>query len=275
MKKRIFIGFFIGCVVLTASIICFVEPYFRSASLCRDIEAGQTEEAIIKIENMNDVNCGTAPKFMKPMLNVFEHNIDLPLVVACKNGNYQVAEKLLRKGADPNKYYEGGFTAVEAVFVSDSQNELAMIKLLANYGADVTKAESASSPLFKAARKMIYTKNAERKSYLSECIKYLLMFDKNLVDEKGISILHYAVIVDDISLTEQLLEEKQLINLTTDNGQTALFEAVKNNSYEAVKLLVNSGIEISKEDSTGRTAYDYAVERGFDDVALLLEESLE
>ena len=147
-----------------------------------------------------------------------------------------------------------------------------MIKLLVDYGADVTKAESTSSPLFEAARKMIYTKSEERKNYLADCIRYLLIFDKKLVDEKGISILHYAVMADNISLIKQLLEdEKQLINLTIDNGQTVLFEAVKNNSFEVVNLLIKSGLEKNIVDSTGRTAYDYAVENGFDNIALFLE----
>ena len=268
MKKKIFIG----CVVLMFAIKSFVAPYFESASLCRYIEKGQTEEVIMKIENMEDVNCGTAPMFMKSMLNALDYDIELPLILACKEGNYQVAEALLKKGADPNKYYEGGFTAAEALFAGNPLNELEMIKLLVNYGADVTIAESASSPLFEAARKMIYTNSEERKDYLAECIEYLLMYDKNLVDENGISILHYAVMADNISLIKQLLEdEKQLINLTIDNGQTVLFEAVKNNSFEVVNLLIKSGLEKNIVDSTGRTAYDYAVENGFDNIALFLE----
>ena len=78
MKKKIFIG----CVVLMIAIKSFVAPYFESNSLCRDIEAGRTEDAIIKIENMEDVNCFTAPIFMKSVLNVLEYNIDLPLILA-------------------------------------------------------------------------------------------------------------------------------------------------------------------------------------------------
>lgn len=268
MKKMLFLG----CVVLMIIVINLMMPYLESVSLCQDIEAGRTEDAIIKIDNMKDVNCGTAPVFMKSILNAFEYGVDLPLIVACKKGNYQVAEALLKNGADPNMYYEGGFTAVEAVFASNSSNELDMVMLLANYGADVTKAGSGTTPLFKSARKMIYAKDEERKSYFAECVKCLLMYDENLVDEKGVSILNYAVVADNIPLIKQLLEdEKQLINLPADNGQTVLFEAVKNDSLEVVKLLIKNGADKNIMDSTGRTAYDYAVESGYDNIALFLE----
>ena len=268
MKKTVFWG----CIILMIVISSLLMPYWESISLCKDIEAGKTEDAILKIENMEDVNCGTAPIFMKSALNAVEYNIDLPLILACKKGDYQVAEKLLEKGADPNKYYEGGFTAAEAVFAGNSLNELEMIKLLADYGADMSKAGSSSSPLFEVAKKMIYTDSEDRGDYLAECIKYLLLFDEKLVDENGFSILYYAVVADNVSLIKQLTEEEQLINLSVDNGQTVLFEAVKNNSLETVKLLVENGANKNIEDDTGRKAYDYAVENGYDDIALFLNQ---
>lgn len=268
MKKKIFLG----CVVIMLIAGNFMVPYLKSVSLCRDIEAGRTEEAILKINNMKMVNCGTAPIFVKPILNALEYNIDLPLIVACKKGNYQIAEALLKKGADPNKYYKDGFTAVEAVIISNSSNELDMIKLLTAYDADVTFGESIKSPLFEVARRMVYAKDEERKNYFASCVMYLMQFDKQLIDDKGYSILYYAVVADNEPLIRQLLEdEKSLINFTTENMQTVLFEAVKNNSLMIVELLLENGADKKVVDSTGKTAYDYAVENGYEEIAVLLE----
>ena len=258
MKKYIIIG----GVVLIVKILKWVMPYLESASLCETIEKGETELAIEKIENMKDINCGPYPEIVKSILNAVEYNIDLPLIVACKKGNYLVVEELLKKGADPNKYYTGGFTAAEAVFAGNTYCELEILKLLISYGADVTKSASGTSPLFCAARKMLYT-NGERREYFTSCVKYLFMHDENLLDEKGYSLLYYAVWSDNVLLMKYLMEnEKHLIDLTASNGQTVLFEAVKKNSLEMVKVLIEKGADKSVVDSKGRTAYDYAVESG-------------
>lgn len=187
----------------------FIVPYLESKTLCKAIEAGRTEEAIDKINKMKNVNCSTAPDMIRPILNLLEKDTDLPLIAACKAGNVSVVEALLKNGADCNKYLEGGFTAAEAIFCGNYNKEFEILKLLIYYDADVTKTASGISPLFRAARKMIYSDDEKRKTYLAKCVEMLLIYDDNLIDDNGMSILHYAVKADNIALARVILEKEK------------------------------------------------------------------
>lgn len=247
-------------------------PYLKSSFLCRDIRNGRTYEAIYTIKNMRNVNSCTAPEWLRPILNRVEYDIETPLIVACKEGNYQVVQALLEEGAEPNKYFEKGFSPIEAVFAGNHSNEIEMIKLLVSYGADVTKYGGNTSPLFHAASKMIYTKDKNRSEQFAECVIYLLKYDTELVDGKGNSVLHYAAAANNILLVGHLIEtEEHLLNHKADNGQTPLIWATKKNSLDTVSLLIAEGVDIDIMDNDGKTAYDYAITCGNEEIVELLK----
>lgn len=229
----------------TTGILATVSSYTEISKLCDDIKSNKTEEALVKIKKINNVNKGTAPELLRPFLNMLEYEIELPLIVACQEGNAEVVKVLLERGADPNKAYKKGFTAAESVFSANSHNELEILKLLVDYGGDVSKSESGNSPLFEAAQKMIYASDVNRKSEFAECVKFLLMYDSNLIDDKGYTILHYAVMAENLELTEYLIKtENQLLNYVNDYGETALSIAIDKDNQEIIKILKdNTGDE--------------------------------
>ena len=270
MKKAVFIGSIF--VILLG--IFIIMPFYKSSSLCTSIKTGQTEDAIVKIDKMQNVNGVECPPWIRNFLNRLDYEVEIPLIEACKKGNYQVVDALLNEGADPNWFYEGGFTAAEAVFVGNSLNELEMLKLLKKYDADLTMAECGTSPLFLAARKMIYSENIEQKVNYADCVTYLLQYDTNLIDEKGYSILYYATLADDLQLMGEIISShRELINHVSANGQTPIFEAVKNNSVEAVRLLKEKGAALDVINANGESLHEYAVQYGNEEIEEILIEN--
>lgn len=57
----------------------------------------------------------------------------------------------------------------------------------------------------------------------------------------------------------------------SSDGITVLMFAAKDSSPDMVKLLLDYGADKTIVDETGRTAYDYAVERGNSEIAELLK----
>ena len=53
-------------------------------------------------------------------------------------------------------------------------------------------------------------------------------------------------------------------------GNTALIVAAQNNQIEIAQLLLDRGASKSITDGSGKTAYDYAVEKGYEEIARLL-----
>ncbi|MBI4399242.1 ankyrin repeat domain-containing protein [Candidatus Micrarchaeota archaeon] len=70
--------------------------------------------------------------------------------------------------------------------------------------------------------------------------------------------LHYAVIIQDTSLINSLLDEGHDVNETGSRGYTSLHLAVKLGDIEIINLLLNRGANPLAEDKKGKTPFDIA-----------------
>ena len=61
--------------------------------------------------------------------------------------------------------------------------------------------------------------------------------------------------------------------IVANDGSTSLIQAVHGNSYDTCKLLIEYGADKSIVDNTGKTAYDYALENGNQDIIKLFSEA--
>jgi len=109
---------------------------------------------------------------------------------------------------------------------------LKILEQLEAYGADFTRTESDETPLFLAARKMLYAgDNKESAQRNAECVRYLMQFDKNVTEPDGDNILLYAVIVEDYQLVEDIFKlYPELIYQSSPEGLSILEYAEKNAS---------------------------------------------
>jgi hypothetical protein len=80
------------------------------------------------------LNEGVDPEGTRTRLGrLFSRRAFSPLVAACREGHGDVAETLLRRGADPNRRDETGTTPIAAASLSGN---LSTVKLLLQRGAD-------------------------------------------------------------------------------------------------------------------------------------------
>jgi len=234
------------------------------------IDEGKNKEAIQLIGNTNNVNKYSAPLFLRRILNAVEADIDLPLVYACEEDNYEVVEALLKKGADPNKYLEGSWSPIEAAFVNKNDDRFKISKLLIEHGADVNLYGSWSSALFEEASHFIF--GVEDEVLSNKIVNLLLENGAKPFDEDNNSVLHFSVAGNSRLISENLIKTQLIsINHINTQGQTPLMWGAEKNAIDTVKLLIEKGADKSIIDANGKTAYDYAVEGNYVEIAKMLK----
>ena len=274
MKKALVIS---AAMLITALIIwgaCSIIPHANSAQLCDLIYQGNTKEAIEKINRTKNVNCYTAPLWSRRFYNAVETDIDLPLVAACEMGNYEVVKALLNKGADPNMYLESGWSPIEVLFVRNHKNRIDIAKELIAHGVDVDGYGSHESALFVELQRLLHSQNLSEDdlAIITESISLLIEEGASLADSRSNSIMHYLAASGDVVLLERLaVAHANLINQANTKGETPLMWAASHNSAEGVAYLLENGAEITLKNAENKTAYDYAIEQGYTDLAKLIK----
>ena len=263
-------------VSLTAFAAVKIYSYMEVTALCGQIQAGENIDT-------NIANAITAPLFIRPLLNMIEADIDIPLVEACYYKNLQAVEVLLDNGADPNFYLDGGWSPMEAAAVGCSRNpekSLTIMKLLYEHGADIDGFGSHGTALYHVCIGLI----GERKNEEQELEILFWLLDNGadpIVGASNTTVLHFAVRSANPELIPVLIEQYGLdVNARGYKQKTPLISAV---CYEVdsqdeqitkaiVMELLAHGADATAADEDGKTAYDYAVERGYDEVAALLDQ---
>lgn len=261
-------------VTLAAFVVVKIYSYMEVTALCGQIQAGENIDT-------NIANATTAPLFIRPLLNMIEAGIDIPLVEACYYKNLQAVEVLLDNGADSNFYLDGGWSPMEAAAVGCSrypEESLTIMKLLYEHGADIDGFGSHGTALYHVCIGLI----GERKNEEQELEILFWLLDNGadpIVGASNTTVLHFAVRSANPELIPILIEQYDLdVNAHGGMQKTPLISAVcyevdsqdEQITKEIVTELLAHGADASAVDEDGKTAYDYAVERGYDEVAALL-----
>lgn len=270
MKVIVFIALTIAAVIGVVEVFC----YLNIAKICTLIEQGNTQSAIQYIENTPNVNRYSAPLWMRGAINnLFERDIQLPLVVACSAGNTEVVDVLLKQGADPNRYLEENWSPMEAAIIGKSEMRLDVIKMLLANGADVNQFGSQQSALFAEVQTLMFDHEVTsvELALTRDVITLLLENDVCLVEEDGTTLLHYLSYAGHLTLLDAFYPECcQYLNAQNDRGQTPLMWAARGGEISAAVWLMDNGANKDALDLTGKTAYDYAAEKGYTEIAELL-----
>ncbi|CAF0957382.1 unnamed protein product [Brachionus calyciflorus] len=194
----------------------------------------------------------------------------LPLCIACEYNQYEIAELLIKYGADLNQfdYYEQNCL----IYACDT-GDLNLIKLLVENGADIKKCESNGAyPLHVA----INRKNDEICDYL-----IYQGVEINAIDKMGCTPLALAINNDYLYMINKLLLLGADPNQVDNNGDTPLIKSIwlsMNSSFKndeifyLVKRLVECGADINAKNESGRTALFTAIYQNNTEIALYLIE---
>jgi ankyrin repeat protein len=193
-----------------------------------------------------------------------------PLLVATQNRYYKLASYLLDKGADPNLANKGGWTPL--YLATDNRNieggdypvrqtdmnDLEFIQLLLNKGADVN------------ARMIDSTETRT-------------VFTNQWLDERGATAFLRASQSGDLPLMKMLLARGADPRIATTLNVNALqvasgigwvegitFEHSPEQTLEAVRLLLDLGLDPNVQALTGRVALHGAAHKGATEVVKLL-----
>ena len=254
--------------------------YCEINKLCDKIEAGAEIET-----NVSDAY--TAPKFFEKILLVLDipQRLRSPLLTACYFGNVQAVEELLENGADPDTSLFGWNALENAVHSHCSEkNRYNIIRLLVNHGANVNafcSSQKDGEIIWSLPGKIRFTTDEQEIYYLEQTILLLASNGSVLLSSGNWSLIHHIAPCNDCVFMEKIIYEydlKKYINdQTTILGYSplicsiVLFKGKESDHKEMIKLLLREGADVTLKDSKGKTAYDYAIENGYYELAEMIK----
>ena len=167
------------------------------------------------------------------------------LIAAVLKGDLAGARTALQRGADANARALGVYTALYYAVGSDN---LEMVSLLLDRGANINLASDGTTPIYTAAAHDNL-----------EMVRFLL--------DRGADIKHGLLLgggtILNLDMVKFLVEHGADINNRFGyNGNTVLHYAVLSNRLDLVRYLVESGININARNNFGETAASKAYDEG-------------
>lgn len=193
--------------------------------------------------------------------------LNMALIAAARQGDAAAVADLLARGASVHASDERGATALIAAAY---QNHLEIARLLIEAGADVNMQDDTRQSAY-----LIPTADG----YL-ELLKLTLQAgaDVHSLDSYNGTGLIRAADRGHVEIIQELLKTDIDLDHVNRLGWTALLEAIilgdgGPRHTEVVRLLVEAGADVSLADGHGVTPLTHARERGFEEIAAILENA--
>lgn len=280
MKKRLLLLTAVICIVggimLTA---WFNSDYYYAKKLVRAIRSND----LTSVEHIIEEKPSCVGTYPQPMLEkIFntiteDRGMNYPLSEACETGNFEIVKALIEAGADPN--CNAGYPPLSITYLRKRDNWYPISLYLIENGASLDYVTESSGEKSAALIDIMNRRpGGANPEYVPENEKDVLdafyyaieHCDHNKVN--WTRVLLRGVSSNRIEIVDFLLNENYCnINDTDSSGWTALMQSVSGiPKPEMVQFLLDKGADKSIIDSKGKTAYDYAIENGNNDIVFLL-----
>lgn len=174
---------------------------------------------------------------------------ETPLIAAIKQGSYAMTENLLRHGANVNENSNKNFPGFFPLDIAIQENDHKTVKLLIENGASVETKKYGPSVVETAI------------TYASAEILQTLITAGAQIDGKTLTsketMLSYAIQGGRTEHAEVLLKNSVDVNITNDDGSTALYYAHKAGNKE----LADKILDLSSEETTNISIDKYKEEQ--------------
>ncbi|WP_257294942.1 ankyrin repeat domain-containing protein [Endozoicomonas sp. YOMI1] len=200
-------------------------------------------------------------------VNVRDEEGFTPLHFAAKNGQLELFNHLLEKGADKYARTNSGQMVLE-IARSNGQNTAKMLESLDNAGLDV------SEPCDSEGRTMVaYAAKNRQWKLVDSLISRGAEIDLWENEEYKYTSLHYAALTDQKDIVSELLKRNANANLPHIDGNSAIHFAVSDFNWHhqedvtdrrdiLVDLIENTKADINAQGYEGRTALHIAAHQG-------------
>jgi len=195
-----------------------------------------------------------------------------PLLVAAQNRYYKLGAFLLDQGADPNLANTGGWTPL--YLATDNRN-------IENGDYPVRKGDMDHLDFIR----LLLDKGAEVNARMKDSTEMRTVFTNQWLDEHGATAFLRASQSGDLALMKLLVARGADPKIATTLGVTALhvaagigwvegitYEWSKEDTLEAVRMLLDLGLDVNAQADTGRVAMHGAAHKGATAVVQLLAD---
>lgn len=198
--------------------------------------------------------------------------LDYPLETAIQNDNVDAVKILLEHGAKPNKKHKfsGNKTGCLEMAIAFGNTEI--VQTLLEHGAKTDFAPRALGIYVQNIYNGVDTKEGFSKMYQLLVENDILEENEKEKGELFLTVARY----NHLEIAEYLMDcQNYSVQYHNSDGQTALHICCKSaygrGKYEFAEYLLAKGIDPKETDTFGKTAYDYAVENGYTELAELLK----
>lgn len=247
-----------GAIVLGLVFLLYMDgyypPYIHAKKLIQAIETEDVAKVQELLENGVDPN---VPSFRPSWVDVLlEGSPERPLSIACRKANLEIVKLLIEHGATAEPNPDTGWCPLWKTIRSFQPDDVEIVSLLLENGADPINVGTYEDPGPLVAAKMRPLKYDETKANGT-------FFGKEYDEEtaKGIT-----------EIVRMLLGD-QSINIRNGYDQTLLVISVQKENLYLAEYLLSAGCDTSLKDYYGKTALDYALESGNEDLIALLSDT--
>ncbi|WP_265039233.1 ankyrin repeat domain-containing protein [Wolbachia endosymbiont (group A) of Yponomeuta plumbellus] len=222
-----------------------------------------------------------------------------PLHWAAYKGHLEVAEFLVKKGADINAADKGPY-GKKSIHVAAENNSKDIIEFFLSKGVSINDTDKQGyTPLRYAAwRGRLEVAKFLIEEYANSIFKYnngstlpcnaslgnhldiikCSMGEKNILeirDNGGRVPLHYAAYNGKLDVVKYFVDEGKVdVNLRDNDGQVPLHSASWSGHLDVVEYLISKGADINAKDKDGKTPLDVATDQKHNDVVGCLQQIL-
>ena len=140
-------------------------------------------------------------------------------------------------------------------------NDFETLKTIINYGINLNiKDKRGYTPLMYMVEEGLKISDKKEKDSFIERLIYFLKYRVNIdaQDNDGRTVIHKAVIANDLVVLEKLLTKKADLSIKDIHGRTALHHTQWHGNYKIARWLIAAGADMNLPDNSGFTLLNYA-----------------
>lgn len=140
-------------------------------------------------------------------------------------------------------------------------NDFETLKTIINYGINLNiKDKRGYTPLMYMVEEGLKIGDKKEKDSFIERLIYFLKYRVNIdaQDNDGRTVIHKAVIANDLVVLEKLLTKKADLSIKDIHGRTALHHTQWHGNYKIARWLIAAGADMNLPDNSGFTLLNYA-----------------